>query len=1189
MKHTWHLVSAAVALGGMLAVSQPAAARGGEAAPAAAPELRILTVEGSVEVSPRGGTNWVAAQRDGVLREGDRLRTGSASRSALRHPGLGTRYVGPNSELIVSPGEAGSRWPVLEYLRGRSYIFNRDRGTRIDLRNRIASAGSIGTEFHVEVGDDGRMEVAVLEGEVELRNAQGALRLYTGEQGVAEAGAVPRRLAALGPAGRLKRIQWCLHYPVVLVTTDLKLSAAERTSLADSLAAFEHGDYARARLELSRVQAVDSEAVRVYHAALLLGVGEVTQAEGLLATATDHVEVANALRQLVAAVQFQPWTTNAGANTATAWLAESYHQQSRSGPDGPSFLEAARRAAVRATELAPQSATPWARLGELEFSHGQTRLAHQALERALALAPGHPAALTLEGYVLAAENRLGAARDRFEQVLASDGSRADAWLGRGLCRIRQGETSAGRDDLLVAAGLEPQRSVLRSYLGKAFSETGDAQRALEEYTLAAVLDPQDPTSPLYSALELQGRNRVNEAIADLERSKELNDHRSLYRSELLLDQDRAVRSANLARIYQDAGMDDVSYREAVRAVNSDYANYSAHLFLANSYEALRDPRLISLRYETPANTEYLLANLLAPVGAGVLSPAVSQQEYSKLFQRDRFGFTGTAEYWSRGDWVASGSQFGVFGGSSYAIDGQYRSEDGEWSNGDVEYWQVSARIKQQLGPADSVYLQSSFLDAEAGDVSQRYDPDNHSRTFRSKERQEPLLGVGYQHEWSPSARTLFLAGWVRDRLSFDVGNQEWPGLAAVALPDGWFVDQFGMDQEYQRDLDVYSVEAQQIFRAHADHQTILGARMQWGELDLASAQQNPSNYQGFFPDPGDPDPWVRQQSSVSLVDLSVYGYHTWQVLPSLAVQGGLAYQHVELPRNYLYAPLSSGEESQDLLAPKGGLTWTPFNDTVVRAAYTSALTGVSLEQSYRLEPVQVAGFTQGYRSVIPEPETGGPSPAAFVETYGVSVEHKFRTRTYLGLGGDILNSDVERCRGVFDLSNGAPEPAVRPEWLAYTEQALTATLNQLLGDQWALGARYRLTHSELDTRHPGVVIPDLPPEFLEDLDPLSPEAEVESWLHQVSLDAVFNHSSGGFARLNALWFQQSNLAYSPDRPGDDFWQLNAFVGYRLPKRRAELTLGVLNLGDQDYQLNPLNPYWELPRERTLVVRLVVNL
>ena len=46
-------------------------------------------------------------------------------------------------------------------------------------------------------------------------------------------------------------------------------------------------------------------------------------------------------------------------------------------------------------------------------------------------------------------------------------------------------------------------------------------------------------------------------------------------------------------------MSDVSVREAARAVDLDYANYSAHLFLANNYDALRDPKKANLRYETP--------------------------------------------------------------------------------------------------------------------------------------------------------------------------------------------------------------------------------------------------------------------------------------------------------------------------------------------------------------------------------------------------------------------------------------------------------------------------------------------------------------------------------------------------------------------------------------------------------------
>jgi outer membrane receptor for ferric coprogen and ferric-rhodotorulic acid len=95
-------------------------------------------------------------------------------------------------------------------------------------------------------------------------------------------------------------------------------------------------------------------------------------------------------------------------------------------------------------------------------------------------------------------------------------------------------------------------------------------------------------------------------------------------------------------------------------------------------------------------------------------------------------------------------------------------------------------------------------------------------------------------------------------------------------------------------------------------------------------------------------------------------------------------------------------------------------------------------------------------------------------------------------------------------------------------------------------------------------------------------------LQQLSLSAIYNHPCGFFARGEALWEAQSNNGYTPAEPGDDFWQFNALVGYRFPRRKAEVTLGLLNLTDQNYNLNPLNLYNELPRSRTLALRLQLS-
>ena len=95
-------------------------------------------------------------------------------------------------------------------------------------------------------------------------------------------------------------------------------------------------------------------------------------------------------------------------------------------------------------------------------------------------------------------------------------------------------------------------------------------------------------------------------------------------------------------------------------------------------------------------------------------------------------------------------------------------------------------------------------------------------------------------------------------------------------------------------------------------------------------------------------------------------------------------------------------------------------------------------------------------------------------------------------------------------------------------------------------------------------------------------------LHQVSLTANFHHRSGLFAQWETAWYHQNSSGYLPTLATEDFWQHNAMVGYRFPRRQAELRVGLLNLTDADYRLNPLNLHADLPRGRTLAVSLRLN-
>src|SRR2546429_3558753 len=121
------------------------------------------------------------------------------------------------------------------------------------------------------------------------------------------------------------------------------------------------------------------------------------------------------------------------AESSSRWIAESYRLQSESDLDG------ALKAARRAVELSPEFGFGWARMAELEFSFGRTGATQDALAHALRLSPRNAPAIALHGFALAAKNRIDDALATFNEAIAADGSLGNAWLGRGLCRIRRGQ------------------------------------------------------------------------------------------------------------------------------------------------------------------------------------------------------------------------------------------------------------------------------------------------------------------------------------------------------------------------------------------------------------------------------------------------------------------------------------------------------------------------------------------------------------------------------------------------------------------------------------------------------------------------------------------------------------------------------------------------------------------------------
>jgi tetratricopeptide (TPR) repeat protein len=1144
----------------------------------------ILSRENSVDTS-RPPAEWHPAAVGQHLISHERLRTGEDSRAAIRMSDSSIMRVDEFFEgEILGPQTAAAK-PTLDVKQGAGYFFSREKSREINIKTPAANGAIRGTEFLVTVATNGHTAFTMFDGEVEVSNGQGSVIVRTGEQAEADPGRKPMKTAVIMT---VNLIQWCLYYPGVLDLKDLPLSPETSPALRGSLAAYEAGDLLGALRLYPVSRKPVSPAESVYRAGLYLVVGQVEKARKLMRRIDPNAPGREALSTLVAAVTSQDKSDRRPPRTATDWIAESYYLQSKNDLAGA--LAAARQAAA----VDETFGFAWTRVAELEFSFGRGPQAKKALENGLRLAQRNPAAHTLKGFFLSADNNISAAKESFTTAISLDSALGDAWLGHGLCLIRQGEAEAGRRDLQTAAVLEPNRSIFHSYLGKAFSNSGEEKKARKDFDRAKQLDPRDPTPWIYSAIENRQDNRVNEAVRDLEKSIELNDNRRVYRSQFLLDQDRAVRSANLAAIYQDDGMEDLSVREATRGVDANYSNASAHLFLANSYNALRDPTRINLRYETPWFNELLLANLLAPVGGGPLSQFVSEQEYSKLFEADRFGISSTSTYRSDGQIHEIASQYGVFGNFSYSLDTDFFYDNGRRPNNEITRSESYGQAKVQLTPQDSIFFQTKYQDTRQGDLLQRYDQTLAEPGTHFRELQQPaIILVGYHHQWLPGVDTLLLAGRLADEIDFsdlnrlaDIARFFTNGIrpnvsrslvvrrdfetGAILNPPIAFLP---LDLRYHSSFTTYTGEINQIWET--DTNTLIGgARFQSGAFHTSDRLDNSIQGGNFV---------VAHDFNTDLERESVYLYDIWRPSSRLSLTAGVSYDRLVYPTDYRNPPITETNSSRSRVSPKAGFIWNPLGHLTIRGAYTRSLGGVSFDESVQLEPTQVAGFNQVFRSIISESVIGSVAAPEY-ESGGLLVEEKFDCGTYLAAQAMILRSEVDRRVGTFDAFFSGPFliPPVTASTLAqnldYEEQDLAVTVNQLIGNELSLGAKYEVSYANLETTFP---------EFFASA-PSFAVSRQKATLHEAEVYAIYNHPSGWFGRIEGYWARQHNLGYFPDIPGDEIFQLNAYAGFRFRRNFGDVTLAFLNITDQDYKLNPLNYYNELPRERTFAVRVRLN-
>jgi tetratricopeptide (TPR) repeat protein len=265
---------------------------------------------------------------------------------------------------------------------------------------------------------------------------------------------------------------------------------------------------------------------------------------------------------------------------------------------------------------------------------------------------------------------------------------------------------------------------------------------------------------------------------------------------------------------------------------------------------------------------------------------------------------------------------------------------------------------------------------------------------------------------------------------------------------------------------------------------------------------------------------------------SAYSYADIALTPRLSLTAGAAADAVKDVR----ADLTR-------IDPKLGVTWMLNGALTLRAAAFKTLSynfSTSKQNAQpRLEPMQVAGFDQFLFTSNGDTAT----------VYGLGLDGKFSNAMFAGF--ELVRRDVEA--QIFDVRTFPPsllrKPGQEKSARSYFYWTPLPTLS--------FSARYEVGDFTADEQ--------------------SPYYFTEMKLRRLPLEARYFGRSGFSAGLRVSHYHQEGV-FVPFvgsgifEPGQDtFWTTDATLGFRLPKRRGVLSLGVDNLFDKDFRYQDIDP------------------
>ena len=476
---------------------------------------RIISVQGPVVVERSGAPRAQAAGLDDTVCPGDRIRVGALGRAAVQLANeAGTPIRLDEGTTLIFPAPEPEKSFLLKLIEGVVHVLSRVPQT-LTIETPLVAAYVEGTEFVLGVSKS-EAELWVFEGQVRYSNPQGQLEVRSGEGALARPGQAPERRVMVKPR---EAVEWALYYPPLVDPRPESYPPALRAALS----AYRANDLPGAFAALERVPARYRDGrYLLLRAGLLLSVGRVSKAEADPAEA-ERAEPKSG-EGLPPCARSLRWCATrrtmpcAWPRSGPAWTPTPRSPR----PRCPMPIRVASRSRPSNTPSARWSWRPRTRSSgrgcpSFELSRGDLDAALEAAQKAETLSPVLARTQTVLGFAYLTRIEVDKAKTAFDRAIQGDPADPLPRLGMGLAKIRDGDLDEGTREIDTAASLDPNNSLIRSYLGKGYYEQKRDGLASSEYEQAKLLDPKDPTPWFYDAIHKQTTNRPVEALHDLQK------------------------------------------------------------------------------------------------------------------------------------------------------------------------------------------------------------------------------------------------------------------------------------------------------------------------------------------------------------------------------------------------------------------------------------------------------------------------------------------------------------------------------------------------------------------------------------------------------------------------------------------------------------------------------------------------